>query len=98
MSDQDDPKEENDHGISRRKLISKYGTYTAPTVIALLSPAQAYGHIDRSITYSTSLACAADTAGTGNMHQPPPVGLMGHCMLNDSGGSQTHMVINPTIP
>lgn len=87
---------EEDSSISRRKLISKYGAYTAPTVIALLSPAQAYSHVDRSITYSTSIACAADPAG-GSMHQIGS-GLMGHCMIANSGGGETHMIINPTIP
>jgi len=83
--------------LSRRALISKYGAYTAPTVVALLNPAQTYAHNDMSITYSTSLACAADSAAGGSMHLPG-IGLMGHCMLNNPGGAATHMIINPTVP
>lgn len=77
--------------IDRRELFKKYGPYTAPLVIAMLSPETAYSH-NSSDVYSTSAKCVADSSG-GNMHGPT---MTGHCMINGaSGGGQAHTVTDP---
>ena len=80
--------------LARRELLTKYGAYTAPLVVSMLVPSEAYGH-NTGQTYSTSASCVAD-AGGGNMHGPT---MTGHCMINGAaGGGQTHPVINPGPP
>lgn len=77
--------------LNRRKLLTKYGAYTAPLVVSMLVPSEAYGH-NTMQPYSTSQTCADDASG-GSMHG---VGMNGHCMINGvMGGSQAHPVINP---
>lgn len=85
----DDNKTENDSQnlISRREILTKYGPYTAPVVISMLSPEAAYG-ANTGTVYSTSAACVAAPGHNSNMRS--------HCMVDGRvGGSMTHTVINP---
>lgn len=95
MSDQTiEPDNSPEERLNRRELLAKYGPYTAPLVVSMLVPEQAYGHNTGQV-YSTSASCVADAAG-GNMHGPT---MTGHCMINGAaGGSQTHPVTNPGPP
>jgi len=85
---------ETEDTLARRELLTKYGPYTAPLVISMLIPSEAYGH-NTGQPYSTSATCVADPAG-GTMHGPT---MTGHCMINGAmGGNQTHPVSNPGPP
>jgi len=87
-------KQESQDLIARRELLTKYGPYTAPIVVSMLVPQEAFGH-NTMQPYSTSATCVADPAG-GNMHGPT---MVGHCMINGNpGGGQTHPVSNPGPP
>ena len=80
--------------VTRRDLLKEYGPYTAPLVVSMLVPKEAYGH-NNMIPYSTSAACASDASG-GFMHSPTRVQ---HCMINGAaGGMNTHPVANPGPP
>lgn len=73
--------------LGRRELISKYGPYTAPVVMCMLLPAEAYA-TNAGAIYSTSQACVDASGHT--------VTMSSHCMVNGrAGGMSTHTVINP---
>lgn len=83
---------ESTQTIARRELIRKYGAYTAPVVISLLVPQDAFGH-NNAIVYSTSQACVDGSGGPN--HQATGGGLA-HCMIDGSaGGRMSHTVTNP---
>lgn len=73
---------------SRRDLFKKYGPYTAPVVVALLSPQLGYA-MNQGAVYSTSAACVADPLGNhGTMTR--------HCQIDGaSPGPSGHVVTNP---
>lgn len=78
--------------LDRRELLKKYGPYTAPIVISMLLPSEAYAHKDMSVVYSTVAKCGADPASApGAMHGP----TRPHCMFNGGGGANAHDIINP---
>jgi hypothetical protein len=58
--------------ISRRELLNKYGAYTAPVVVAMLTPELAYAHMVTAV-YSSTAECVGDSA---NMHRP---NMVNHC-------------------
>jgi hypothetical protein len=77
--------------LSRRELIEKYGAYTAPVVVAMLTPSEVYAHKNGEV-YSTVAACTSDTANSvmGAVHGPGRP----HCMDGSPGGSNAHPIIN----
>jgi len=83
---------ESKDSLDRRELITKYGAYTAPLVVSMLVPSDAYGHTG-GLVYSTVAACGADTANSvmGAMHGP----TTNHCMFAGMGGMNAHPIINP---
>lgn len=77
--------------LDRRELLSKYGPYTAPVVISLLLPSQAYGHT-ADIAYSTVAACAAADVPSGMGNHGP---MTQHCMFGGGGFMNAHDITNP---
>lgn len=45
--------------LSRREVLKKYGAYTAPVVVSMLLPEQAYG-MNGGTAYSSVLTCQAN--------------------------------------
>ena len=79
-----------DLALDRRELLAKYGQYTAPMVVAILTPSNAYGHKTGAV-YSKVSDCAADPQSVmGAMH-----GFTPHCMVNGGGGGNAHTITNP---
>ncbi len=58
--------------LSRRDLLTKYGPYTAPVVIALLTPTHVYADNTRKNSYPTLSACLI-----GDDH--PTMMTVNHC-------------------
>ena len=72
--------------LNRRELLSKYGSYTAPVVAAMLMPGQAAAN---GGPYSNLDACIAGHGGAGGMGMGMGmVNMMvaGHCTMNGMGG------------
>jgi len=85
--------------LERRNFLKKYGKYTAPTVVALLTPGKSYTHDARNfpIVYSTTAQCGADTSGNDidmTMHFATAM----HCQGGPGNSMSEHMVINPDFP
>lgn len=59
--------------LSRRGLLKKYGPYTAPIVVSMLTPEIAYGHNTMS-PFSSTATCLADSNHTPTMNR--------HCGIN----------------
>ena len=77
-----------DNKMGRRELFKKYGPYTAPVVVSLLSPNSGYA-MNSGAVYSTSAACVADPLG---MH----AGMTRHCQIDGATpGPSAHEVTNP---
>lgn len=93
MPSKDKEGENTEKLISRRKLLEKYGPYTAPIVVSMLVPSQAYAHRDMTVVYSTVAKCGADTGASvmGGNHGP----TRPHCMFNGGGGANSHVITNP---
>ena len=87
MKKSDATTEKPDETIGRRELLKKYGPYTAPLVVSMLTPEIAYS-ANAGTVYSTSQACVDASGHTSGMRQ--------HCMVDGrAGGAMTHNVINP---
>lgn len=73
--------------LNRRELLAKYGPYTAPIVVSMLVPSEAYSHANGQV-YSTVAACGADTGASvmGAMHGP----TTNHC--NRDGAGMSHPI------
>lgn len=58
--------------LNRRDAIKKYGAYTAPLVVSMLLPEQAYA-MNNGVVYSTTTRCQANHSGmqATNMHCSP---------------------------
>ena len=68
-------------GIGRRELLKKYGAYSTPMIVTLLTPKTSYAHYVSGVSYSSTATCFADP-GTGHssmsMHCGINPGMMAH--------------------
>ena len=76
-TDERDAHEDQPESHARRALLTKYGPYTAPVVVAMLSPRQAYAHSGSVVStiYPDTAACIADNNMTMHNMMSQPM----HC-------------------